>query len=133
MPVGHSGTPARTIRDWLASWRAAERVDGCGFAGLLSRLSESGNRLRKLPQATLALIDEFVATDHETLKQKRKFAVYAALVRACEDRGVKAPSHESFIAAANGRPRHEQVAKRQRPRAAGQVVPFYWELSLTTP
>jgi hypothetical protein len=133
MPVGHSGTPARTIRDWLARWRTAERIHGCGFAGLLPRLSESGNRLRKLPEATLALIDEFVAADYETLKQKRKFAVYAALVRACEGRGVKAPSYKSFTAAANGRPRHEQVAKRQGPRAAAQLVPFYWELGLTTP
>jgi putative transposase len=100
LPVGHSVTPARTIRDWLARWRAAERVDGCGFAGLLPRLSESGNRLRKLPESTLALIDEFLAADFETLKQKRKFAVYAALVRACEDRGVAAPSYKTFAQAA---------------------------------
>jgi putative transposase len=47
-------TPARTIRDWLARWRAAELVDGSGFAGLLLRLNSSGNRLRKLPETTLA-------------------------------------------------------------------------------
>jgi len=69
----------------------------------------------------------------ETLKQKRKLAVSAALVRACEDRGVTAPSYKSFAAAANRRPRHEQVAKRQGPRAAAQAAPFFWELSVTTP
>jgi hypothetical protein len=61
-PVGNTTTPTRTIRDWLARWRVAERIDGCGFVGLLPRLSNSGNRLRKLPKATLALIDEFRAT-----------------------------------------------------------------------
>ncbi len=133
MPIVQTTAPARTIRDWLARWRTAERIDGGGFIGLLPRLSESGNRLRKLPEATLALMDEFLAADYETLKQKRKFAVYAALVRACEERGVAAPSYKTFARAANRRPRQEQIAKRQGPRAATQAAPFYWELSLTTP
>src|SRR5438445_4798885 len=133
MPVVQTTAPARTIRDWLARWRAAERIDGCGFIGLLPRLSESGNRLRKLPEATLALMDGFLDGDYETLKQKRKFTVYAALVRACEERGVAAPSYKTFARAANRRPRQEQIAKRQGPRPATQAAPFYWELSLTTP
>ena len=132
-PVGNTTTPKRTIRDWLARWRMAARIDGCGFVGLLPRLSNSGNRLRKLPEATLDLMDEFLDADYETLKQKRKFAVYAALVRACEDRGVTAPSYKSFAAVANRRPRHQQVAKRQVPRAAAQAAAFFWELSVTTP
>ena len=89
--------------------------------------------LPEVTEATLALMDEFLDADYETLKQKRKLAVYAALVRACEDRGVTAPSYKSFAAAANRRPRHEQVAKRQGPRAAAQAAPFFWELTVTTP
>jgi putative transposase len=76
---------------------------------------------------------DFVTADYETLKQKRKFAVYAALVRACAERGVVAPSYRTFVQTTNRRPRREQVAKRQGPRAAAQAAPFYWELSLTTP
>jgi putative transposase len=38
-------------------------------------------------------MDDFLAADYETFKQKRKFAVFAALVRACEQRGVVAPSY----------------------------------------
>jgi putative transposase len=71
-PVRNATTPERTIRDWLARWRVAERIDGCGFVGLLPRLSNSGNRLRKLPEATLALMDEFVDANYERLKQKGK-------------------------------------------------------------
>jgi putative transposase len=92
--------------------------------GLLPRLNQSGNRQRKLPEATLAIVDEFLSGDYETLKQKRKFAVYAALVRTCEERGVVAPAYKTFAQAANRRPRQEQVAKRQGPRLAPRQRPF---------
>jgi transposase InsO family protein len=126
-------TPARTVRRWRAQWRAAEGIDGCGYVGLLPRRRESGNRTRKLPAATLQLLDTFIATEYETLTQKPKFAVYAALVRACEEQGLLAPSYKTFAAAIKRRPRQEQVAKRQGPRAAAQESSFYWELTLTTP
>jgi len=125
--------PARTRRYWLAQWQQAERQHGCGFVGLLPRLHRSGNRSRKLPAPSLALMDEFIATDYETLKQKPKRAVYGALVRACQDRGLLTPSYKTFVAAVNHRPRQQQVAKRMRPRAAYGHEPFYWELELTTP
>jgi transposase InsO family protein len=131
--VPPTSTPARTVRRWLAQWHATEQLDHCGYVGLLPRLRESGNRRRKLPEATLHLLDTFIATEYETLTQKRKFAVYAALVRACEEQGITAPSYKTFAAATKRRPRQEQVAKRQGARAAGEEAPFYWELSLTTP
>jgi len=133
-PAGAAPTaPGRTVRRWRARWRAAEQVDRCGYVGLLPRLGQSGNRTRKLPEATRALLDTFIATDYETLKQKPKFAVYAALVRACDERGLAAPSYKTFAAAVNRRPRAEQVANRQGPRAAAQEAAFYWELTRTTP
>ncbi|MDP9201984.1 MAG: DDE-type integrase/transposase/recombinase [Gemmatimonadota bacterium] len=126
-------TPARTVRYWLAQWRHAEQVDGCGYVGLLPRCSARGNRTPKLPEATLRLLDDFVCNDYETLKQKSRSAVYLALVRACEAHGTPAPSYKTLTRAVAGRPRHEQVAKRAGARAAYQESPFYWELTLTTP
>jgi transposase InsO family protein len=81
----------------------------------------------------LTPIDEFLADDYETLKQKRKFTVYAALVRACQEHGVDIPTYKTFVKAANRRPSQERVAKRQGMRAAAQAAPFCWELSLTRP
>src|SRR6266849_3835651 len=124
---------ARTIRRWLAQWRLAEQGHGCGYLGLLPKWRQRGNRNRKLPEATLALIDEFLTSEYETLKQKRKFVVYAALQRACDARGLIAPSYPTFVRYANHRPRHRQIARRQGPRAAAEAAPFYWELNLTTP
>jgi transposase InsO family protein len=124
---------ARTIRRWLARGHAAERIHGSGYIGLLPHWSQRGNRRRKLAKATLTIVDEFLADDYETLKQKRKFTVYAALVRACQERGVDVPTYKTFVKAANQRPRQERMAKRQGMRAAVQAAPFCWELSLTTP
>jgi putative transposase len=125
--------PARTIRHWRAQYRQAEQVHGCGYVGLLPRRAQSGNRRPKLPTETRALLDAFIADEYETLKQKRRFEVHAALVRACEAQGVVAPSYKTFTRAVNRRPRAEQIGKRQGPRAAAQAAPFYWELTPTTP
>jgi hypothetical protein len=73
-------------------------------------------------------MDDFVGAAYGMLKQKRKFAVYAALVRACDERSLVAPSYKTFTQAANRRPRQEQIAKRQGPRAGFQAAPFYWEI-----
>jgi hypothetical protein len=124
---------ARTIRRWLAQWRLAEQGHGCGYLGLLPKWRQRGNRNHKLPEATLALVDEFLIREYETLKQKRKFVVYAALQRACDERGLIAPSYPSFVRYVNHRPRQQQIARRQGPRAAAEAEPFYWELNLTTP
>lgn len=126
-------TPARTLRHWLFQWREAERRHGCGYLGLLPRDGERGNRQRKLPENTLGAMEAFIANDYETLKQKPKYEVYGALVRACGERGLTAPSYKTFVRAIERRPRQAQVEKRQGRRAAYQHAPFYWELVLTTP
>lgn len=135
--VGQPGcettTPARTIRHWLADWREAERLHGCGYVGLLPQRQKSGNRTRKLPASTVTAIETFIANDYETLKQKPRYEVYGALVRACETQGITAPSYKTFVQAITARPPHEQTQKRQGPRAAYRHAPFYHELSLTTP
>jgi putative transposase len=125
--------PARTLRRWLARWREAEMIHRCGYVGLLPRLGCSGNRQRKLPQETLLLLEEFIAKDYETLKQKPKFEVYAALLRACEAKGMVTPSYKTFALAVNRRPREQQAEKRRGRRAAYQLSPFYWELALSIP
>ena len=128
-----NATPHRTLRLWLAQWRAAERIHQCGYVGLLPRIGQSGNRQRKLPEATIRLLDEFIARDYETLKQKHKLEVYGALARACDEHGVLAPSYSTFARAVARRPRQEQVEKRQGSRAAYQETAFFWELAVTTP
>jgi putative transposase len=125
--------PARTVRHWLSRWREAEQLLGCGYVGLLPRWWKCGNRQAKLPEKTQAAMAEFITNDYETLKQKPKCEVYGALVYACEERDIMAPSYKTFTQAVNRRPRQEQVEKRQGRRAGYQQQAFYWELTFTTP
>ena len=132
-PAADVAVPARTLHHWLSRWREAEQLLGCGYVGLLPRRWKCGNRQRKLPENTLAALEEFIANDYETLKQKPKCEVYGALLRACEERGIVAPSYKTFSQAANHRPQQGQTEKRQGRRAAYQQQSFYWELAFTTP
>lgn len=125
--------PARTRRAWLARYRAAEGAHGCGYVGLLPDRAARGNRTRKLPEPTRALMARFIAEDYETLKQKRRAAVYGALVRACDEAGTVAPSYKTFARAVNHRPQYEQTTKRRGGRAAYPHEPWHWELTPTTP
>ena len=125
-----SAASARTIRRWLAQWRLAEQGQGCGYLGLLPKWRQRGNRNQKLPDATLAVVDEFLTSEYETLKQKRKFVVFAALQRACEERGLIAPSYPTFVRYVKHRPREQQIARllkasgaSRRARRPGGLAP----------
>lgn len=126
-------TPARTIRDWKAKYLTAQQKYGCGYLGLLSHSFSKGNRQRKLPQATLEIIDKFISEDYETLKQKSQWSVYCSLVEACEQKGIIAPSYKIFSKEVKKRSSYKQTLKRQGRRAAYKKETFYWELSRTTP
>lgn len=127
-PPAVSTTPARTIRLWLARWRAAEQIYGQGYVGLIPRRGDSGNRKRKLDEATLAAMHEFIATKYETRHQRRKRAVYAMMLTAFEGRNdLQRPSYKTFCLEVNRRHRHAQVEKRMGRRAAYPLQPFYRE------
>jgi putative transposase len=64
-PIADGSTPARTVRHWLSKWREAEQMYGCGYVGLLPQRWRSGNYNRKLPENTLAILDEFIVNDYE--------------------------------------------------------------------
>ncbi len=128
-----SSVPERTARRWLAGYRKAEQLYGCGYIGLIPRHQLRGNRRSKLPAETRELMGSFIEQDYETLKQKTKSRVHASLQKECESQGLQSPSYRTFAQAADRRPRHEQSEKRQGKRAAYKYEEFYWELELTTP
>jgi transposase InsO family protein len=125
--------PGRTAYRWLARYRQAERLYGTGYVGLLPRTRHRGNRQAKLPEATRALMLHHIVQEYETPTQKNKQSVYAALLHACAERGVLAPSYKTFVRAVNTRSRYDQTRKRQGARAAYVHEPFYATLDLTTP
>lgn len=125
--------PERTFFRWISSWRKAERQYGYGYLGLLPQKRLRGNNNTKLPELTKKLMEEFIASDYESLKQKGKFAAYCAFKRACDLQGIMTPSYQTFVININNRPNYEQKLKRQGTRVAYSDEPFYWLLELTTP
>jgi putative transposase len=127
------GVTMRTIQRWEADVRQAEAVYQCGYAGLLPRTKQSGNRTPRLPEETRKLMEEYISKEYENERQPTRFAVWSKLLRECESRGLSAPSYRAFCQFVGRRPRYEQIKKRQGRRAAYQAKEFFYELSDQTP
>ncbi|MGZ3625070.1 MAG: TnsA endonuclease N-terminal domain-containing protein [Ktedonobacteraceae bacterium] len=129
-----SAVSPRTLRRWRADFHTAEAVYGHGFTGLIPRWSNSGNRLPRLSQEAEQLLEKYIAEHYETHKQQSMYAVYLLLEREARQRHIPVPSYTTFRTRVTQRSRHEQLLKRQGPRAAAAAEPFYWELErMTTP
>jgi putative transposase len=61
--------PSRTLRRWVTCYQQAEKELGSGYLGLLPQ-APRGNATAKLPEEVRALLNEFITTDYETVKQK---------------------------------------------------------------
>jgi transposase InsO family protein len=127
------GVAERTLRFWTAQYRQAKEKSRCGYVGLLPHTSRRGNRSPRLPDESRKLLSEFITHDYETPKQKSKFASWAVLKSACDQRGIVAPSYVTFCLAVEKRPKFERTVKRLGRRAAYAYEPFRWELTATTP
>src|ERR1017187_9125448 len=121
------------LRRWAASYRAAETMYGNGYMGLLPRSHDRGNSTQRLPEGTRLLMNEFIAGDYETLKQKSIYISWIGLKRACEGRNIQAPSYKTFSLAVRAKAGFRQTLKRQGRRAAYVQEPFFIELDLKTP
>jgi putative transposase len=125
-------TPIRTLRRWIKAYKYTSKTYGNGYIGLLPNFQNCGFRGSKLPEETIKLMAEFIQHDYETLKQKRKFEVWAAFKSKCEQMGILYPSYKTFCRAVNNRDFHNQVLKRQGLKASYQNKPFYWLLDQQT-
>lgn len=126
-------TSPRTLRRWIARYRAAESQWGSGYIGLLPRTRDRGNSTRRLTEESLRLMNEIIESEYESVKQKSRIACWATLKETCKREGVATPSYTSFCLAVRNRNRFKQTLKRQGPRAAYQHGPLHMELDLKTP
>jgi putative transposase len=96
--------------------------------------AKCGNRIPRIGEEILEIVDKFIKTEYETHKQKNKREVYGEFENFCKEEGITAiPSYKFFVAWVNNRPLHEQVEKRAGSKAAYPFEPFYWELLYTLP
>lgn len=120
--------PERTINLWLKKYREAEKLygQGNGYVGLLTKITNRGNRANKIPDETKDLIQHFILNNYETLVQKRKYEAYVEFKNECEKKGLYVPSYKTFVTEINKRPVYEQTKKRQGPRAAYKHKEYMW-------
>src|SRR5207249_4866720 len=69
-PPEAAPVPERTLRLWVAKYKDAQEGYGSGYLGLIPRTSQRGNRGRKLPEESRALLNQYIEQDYETIKQK---------------------------------------------------------------
>lgn len=129
----NDNVPERTLREWTKKFKEAQVLYGNGYLGLIPKSKDRGNRENKLPQESIELMDEYIVKDYETNKQKSMRVVYGALINACEEKGIIAPSYKTFTNYIKLRPQATKVEKRKGKRAAYNHTQFYWELDLKIP
>jgi putative transposase len=123
----------RTVWNWVSMYRRAQKLLGNGYLGLLPKTKDRGNRGRKIREDTLKLIEEFITTDYQNLKQMNKAAVYGKFEAKCEESHIPKASYKIFIREIEMRSGYGQTKKRQGRKAAYDQKPWFWELEYTTP
>jgi putative transposase len=129
---GASPSP-RTLRSWVARWRAAEITYQCGYVGLLPQTAQRGNRTPRTSQEARDFLEAFIAERFETPTQPPARAVYRAYRRACVEHGLPGLSESTFYRRLVSRRGTLQTTKRHGARAAYGETPWYWVLTPTTP
>ncbi len=129
----YTGTSPRTLRRWTKAFQQAQASLGCGYVGLLPRISQRGNRTPKAPQAARELMDTFIAEQFETPRHAPAASVYRAYAQECRARTLTPLSARAFYDRIKQRAGVAQTEKRFGARAAYQETPWVWELEYLTP
>ena len=125
--------PYRTLRDWEVKWEEAEHQYGRGYIGLLTKYQRTGNPQRKLPNASIEAMMDYIQNDYETDRQKSKVHSWGQMVRYCEAKGIYPPTYKTYCKEIKKRKGYEQTLKRKGRRAAYQEKVPYLYLDQGTP
>lgn len=127
------GTSLRTLRRWVKAFQHAQASFGCGYVGLLPRISARGNRTPKAPQAARELMDTFITEQFETPRHAPAASVYRAYAQECIARKLAPLTARAFYYRIKQRAGAVQTERRSGARAAYQETPWVWELEYLTP
>lgn len=119
----YTGTSPRTLRRWTNAFQHAQASFGCGYVGLLPRISQRGNRTPKAPQAARELMEYFIIEQFDTARQAPAASVYRAYVQECNARKLSPLTARAFYYRIKQRSGSVQTEKRSGTRAAYQETP----------
>ena len=128
-----AGTSLRTLRRWVKAFQHAQASFGCGYVGLLPRISQRDNRTPKAPQAARELMERFITEQFEMPRHAPAASVYRAYAQECIARKLAPLTARAFYYRIKQRAGVAQTEKRVGARAAYQETPWVWELEYMTP
>lgn len=123
----------RSIQRWMTSYRTAEEQHGCGYLGLLDSVARRGNRLSRVPDASMQLLETYLTTHYVTPQAKRAAAVYRLYREECEQQQIAPIGERTFYRERARFTTVEVTSLRRGKRAAYHDQPFFWSLDQTTP
>lgn len=124
--------PHSTFRDWQRAYRKAERDGLPGIRGLYPR--EVGRKEGpQLPEDVEEIVTGKIESFYETLDQPSKKALHDQIAKACQAKGLDAPSYATVLARLKGRDLHDSERARAGRKRAYKSKPFYWHLASDTP
>ena len=115
----------RARQYWLASYRHAERTTGFGFLGLVPNWQNTqGNHARKIHADVLSIIANVFQTDWADPTQKTNSALFGKVIVQCEEKGLRAPSRNTFLREIRSLTTRSSVMKRFGARVAYEMEPI---------
>ncbi|WP_454804894.1 hypothetical protein [Paraburkholderia fungorum] len=125
IPTSDRQYSRRARQYWLASYRHAERTTGFGFLGLVPNWQNTqGNHARKIHADVLSIIANVFHTDGEDPTQKTNPAMFGKVIVQCEEKGLKAPSRNTFAREIRRLTTRSSLMKRVGARVAYEMEPI---------
>jgi transposase InsO family protein len=131
--AGPISVPERTLRYWRRRAREGEIVYGNRLAGLVTRISARGNRLRKISPEAIMAMNDIIDTEVMGAHQPKISVCYGMVRNKCEDAGVIPPSEKTFRAEIKRRREEAVVLARQGRKAVYAMTEFEWHLDQSAP
>lgn len=123
----------RSVQNWMAAYTRAEAEMGCGYVGLLDRVAQRGNRSPRVPDASKALLKEYLSTHYTAPQGKRAASVYRLYRAEAERQGIPPVGERTFYRERAAFEDSQVTALRRGKRAAYALDPALAYLNQTTP
>ncbi len=135
---GHFDEPApkscsRARRKWRAMYKRGQELYGSGLLGLIPRTSQRGNRLPRIDEAVVTVMEKVIDELYATNSGWSMVACWGEVCNRCNARSLLAPSLAAFRKQIRLRSKTEVVTAREGEKAAYSSSEFFWRLDASTP
>ncbi len=123
----------RARRKWRSLYKRGQELYGSGLVGLIPKISQRGNRERRLDEAVLKIMDEVIDQHYAVVDGWSIPTCWGEVRNRCEARGLLAPSEVALRDQIKRRRQHDLIVARQGDKAAYGSSEFYWTVTGATP